>query len=267
MARAQAQAPGFQGSPAGGATGQNSKTLPPILKNVGVDQNLNHQIPLDLVFKDETGKTVHLGDYFTDKPVILSLIYFDCPQLCPMVENGLLASLKELKFDIGKQFEVVTVSFDPRDTPAVAYAKKAVYMNMYNRKGASEGWHFLTGSEASIRALTEAVGFRYNYDAEAQQFAHATAIMVLTPQGKLSRYFFGINYPAGDLRLSLVEASQGDIGSPVDALLLFCCRYDISQGKYSLIISHVLFVGGLVTVIILGALLLVLFRGGSHARA
>ncbi len=261
------KARGFKGPPAGGETAQNSKTLPPLLQNVGIDQELNHQIPMNLVFRDETGKLVHLGDYFGQKPVILSLVYFTCPQLCPMVENGLLASLKDLKFDIGKQFTVLTVSFDPRDTPSVAYAKRAVYLSMYNRPGASNGWHFLTGPEVSIKALTDAVGFHYNFDKATGQFAHATAIMVLTPQGKLSRYFYGIRYPSGSVRLALVEASHDKIGSPVDEVLLFCSRYDPATGKYSLIISRVLFIAALITVVSLGGLLLVMFRGGRHAHA
>ena len=261
------KARGFKGPPAGGRTAQNSKMLPPLLQNVGIDQKLNDQIPLDLVFRDETGKLVHLGDYFGTKPVILSLVYFTCPQLCPMVEDGLLASLKDLKFNIGEQFNVLTVSFDPDDAPSLAYAKRAVYLGMYNRKGASDGWHFLTGPEVSIKALTDAVGFHYNYDQKAGQYAHATAIMVLTPQGKLSKYLYGINYPAGTLRLALVEASHDQIGSPVDAILLFCCRYDPLTGKYSLIVSRALFIGGLITVISLGGLFFVMFRGGRHAHA
>ncbi len=261
------KARGFKGPPGGGETAQNSKTLPPLLHGVGIDQELNHQIPLGLVFRDETGKLVHLSDYFGKKPVVLSLVYFNCPQLCPMVENGLLASLKDLRFNIGQQFNVLTISFDPRDKPPVAYAKRAVYLGMYNRKGASAGWHFLTGPEVSIKALTKAVGFRYNFDNETGQFAHATAIMVLTPQGKLSRYFYGIRYPAGALRLALVQASHDKIGSPVDAILLYCSRYDPATGKYSLIISRVLFIAALITVVSLGGLLLFMFRGGRHAHA
>lgn len=261
------KARGFKGPPGGGEVAQNSKMLPPLLHGVGIDQELNHRIPLDLVFRDETGKLVHLRNYFGTKPVILSLVYFTCPQLCPMVENALLASLKQIRFNIGQQFNVLTVSFDPRDTPSVAYAKKAVFLSMYNRKGASQGWHFLTGPEVSIKALTSAVGWHYNYDKKTGQFAHATAIMVLTPQGRLSRYFYGIRYPAGALRLALVEASHNKIGSPVDEVLLFCSRYDPATGKYSLVISRVLFIAALITVICLGGLLLVMFRGGRHAHA
>lgn len=258
------QSRGFQGPPHGGASAQNSKTVPPQLKDVGIDQRLNNQVPLDLVFHDETGKTVRLGDYFGKKPVIISLIYFNCPQLCPMVENGLIESLREVRFSVGDQFNVLTVSFDPNDTPSQAFAKRAMYLSMYNRKGAAAGWHFLTGDEASIAALTKAVGFRYRYDPKIDQFSHATAIIVLTPQGKVARYFYGIRYPAGPVRLALVEASQGKIGSPVDAVLLFCSHYDPATGKYSLIISRVLFLAALVTVILLAGLLLVMFRSGRQ---
>jgi protein SCO1 len=254
------KARGFQGPPQGGASAQNSKVVPPQLKDVGIDQRLNNQVPLDLVFHDETGKTVRLGDYFGEKPVIVSLIYFNCPQLCPMVENGLLESLKEIRFDIGDQYKVLTVSFDPKDSSNQAFAKRATYLSMYNRKGAAAGWHFLTGDEASIAALTKAVGFRYNYDPQTEQFSHATAIVVLTPQGKVSQYFYGIRYPAGAVRLALVEASQEKIGNPVDTVLLYCSHYDPATGKYSLVISRVLFLAALVTVILLGGLLLVLFK-------
>lgn len=260
------QSRGFQGPPGGGASAQNSKTVPPQLKDVGIDQRLNNQVPLDLVFHDETGKTVRLGDYFGKKPVILSLVYFNCPQLCPMVENGLLESLKQVRFSIGDQFNVLTVSFDPKDSPSQAFAKRATYVNMYNRKSASKGWHFLTGDEASIAALTKAVGFRYKYDPKIDQFSHATAIIVLTPQGRVARYFYGIRYPAGAVRLALVEASQGKIGSPVDAVLLFCSHYNPATGKYSLLISRVLFIAALVTVILLGGFLLILFRSGRRKQ-
>jgi protein SCO1 len=254
------QSRGFQGPPQGGASAQNSKVVPPQLKNVGIDQRLNNQVPLDIVFHDETGNTVRLGDYFGRKPVIVSLIYFNCPQLCPMVENGLLESLKEVKFDIGNQYNVLTVSFDPKDSSNQAFARRATYLSMYNRKGAAAGWHFLTGDEASIAALTKAIGFRYKYDPETEQFSHATAIVVLTPQGKVAQYFYGIRYPAGAIRLALVEASQGKIGNPVDAVLLYCSHYNPVTGKYSLIVSRVLFIAALVTVFLLGVLLLVLFR-------
>jgi len=241
---------------------QSSSVRPPILRNVGIDQKLNQQIPLDLEFHDETGKAVRLGEYFGQKPIILSLVYYDCPMLCTMVLNGLLESLKQLKFNVGDQFNVVTVSFDPTEKPSLAAAKKAVYVGLYGRPGAPENWHFLTGDEKAIRQLTQAVGFRYNYDPPTKQYIHATGIIVLTPQGRLARYFYGIKYPAGNLRLGLVEASQGKIGSPVDEILLYCCQYDPQTGKYSLIISRAIKVAAGVTVLCLGTMILVLFRGG-----
>jgi protein SCO1/2 len=260
------QSRGFQGPPEGGASAQNSKVMPSQLKDVGIDQLLNNQVPLDLVFHDEAGKVVRLGDYFGKKPVIISLIYFNCPMLCPMVENGLLESLKQVRFDIGDQFNVLTVSFDPKDSPADAFSKRAAYLSMYNRKDAASGWHFLTGDEASIAALTKALGFHYKYDPQTQQFSHATAIIVLTPQGKVARYLYGIHYPAGAVRLALVEASQGKIGNPVDSVLLYCSHYDPATGKYSMLISRVLFIGALITVILLGGFLLVLFRSGPKTQ-
>lgn len=249
------------------ADDSSASARPKILRDVGIDQNLNQQIPLGLNFKDETGKTVELRKYFGKKPVVLSLVYFGCPMLCTMAENGLLQSLKEVNFSVGDQFEVLTVSFDPRDSPEIAAAKKALYVGLYGRPGAAEGWHFLTGDEASIRALTKAVGFRYAYDAPSGQFAHATAIMVLTPQGKLARYFYGIQYPPGGLRLSLVEASHEKIGSPVDAILLFCCAYNPATGKYGLLVSRLLMIAGVLTVLTIGALILMLSRTPRHAHA
>jgi protein SCO1 len=242
----------------------SSNVRPTILRDVGIDQKLNQQVPLDIEFHDETGKTARLGDYFGQKPVILSLVYYDCPMLCTMVLNGLLESLKQLKFNVGDQFNVVTVSFDPTEKPSLAAAKKAVYVGLYGRPGAPQNWHFLTGDETAIRQLTLAVGFRYNYDPQTKQYVHATGIMVLTPQGKLARYFYGIKYPAGNLRLGVVEASQGKIGSPVDEILLYCCQYDPQTGKYSLIISRAIKIAAGLTVLCLGTMIFVLFRGGQR---
>ena len=253
-------------SPAGmSMPADNAKTTPPLLQGIGIDQRLNEQIPLDLQFRDETGKSVRLADYFGKKPVILSLVYFGCPMLCTMAENGLLHSLQEVKFNVGREFEVLTVSFDPQDTPEVAAGKKAVYVGLYGRKGAEQGWHFLTGDEASIAQLTRAVGFRYRWDAQSKQFVHATGIMVLTPQGKIARYFYGIFYPSRDVRLGLVEASANKIGSPVDAVLLFCCRYDPATGKYGVIISRIMQIAGLMTLLSLGGLILALSRSRPPA--
>ncbi len=239
---------------------------PTILRNVGIDQKLNQQVPLDIPFRDENGSTVRLGDYFGQRPVILSLVYYECPMLCTTSLNGLDQSLKELKFNLGTDFNVVTVSFDPTEQPSLATAKKAVYVGLYGRPGAAAGWHFLTGDQESIDRLTQAVGFRYNYDPTIKQFIHATGIIVLTPQGKVARYFYGIQYPAGNLRLALVEASQGKIGNPVDEVLLYCCEYDPMTGKYSLIISRVLKIGAAVTILSLGTLMLVMFRSAPNSR-
>jgi len=249
------------------ARGGDSSTLPPLLRGVGIDQRLNEQLPLDLPFLDEDGKSVRLGDYFGKRPVVLSLIYYACPMLCTTAENGLLEALKQVKFDVGNQFDVLTVSFDSKDTSAAASAKKSIYVGLYGRKGAAKGWHFLTGSEASIRRLTQAVGFHYNYDPATKQFAHATGIIVLTPEGRVSRYFYGIQYPAGDLRLALVDSSNNQIGSPVDAVLLFCSHYDPAVGKYGLVISRVLQIAGAFTVLTLGTLMLVMFLREPRIKA
>ena len=202
------------------------------MQKVGFDQRLNEQVPLDLEFTDEAGQPVKLGDYFGDKPVILVLAYYRCPMLCTLVLNGLAQGMMDVPFDVGKEFQVVTVSFDPRETPELAAAKKKTYIERYGRPGAAAGWHFLTGSAASIKKLTRAVGFRYAYDARLDQFAHASGIMVLTPAGKISRYFYDVKYSGRDLRLGLVEASENKIGSPVDQILLYCFHYDPTEGSH-----------------------------------
>jgi protein SCO1 len=248
----------------GAAARDNAGTTPPQLRGVGIDQRLNNQVPLESKFRDETGQIVTLGSYFGKKPVILSLVYCSCPMLCTMAENGLLNALRDVKFNIGEQYQVVTVSIDPTETPEMALGKKAVYVGLYGRPGAKQGWHFLVGDEPSIRALAQAVGFHYNYIPETKQFAHATGIIVLTPQGKVSRYFYGILYPAGDTRLALVEASNEKIGNPVDAVLLYCCEYDPAAGKYSIIISRVLRIAGVITLLCMGTLVIALSRGGRR---
>ena len=238
---------------------------PELLKEVGIDQKLNDTIPLSLTFRDQHGKTVQLAQYFGSKPVILTLVYYNCPMLCTQVLNGLDRSLELLPMTIGKEFDVLTVSIDPTDCPVLAEAKQAVYTGMYNRPGAASGWHFLTGDEPQIKALADSVGFRYAYDADSKQYAHASGIMLLTPEGKLSRYFYGITYPERDMRLGLDDASNGRIGSPVDQILLFCYHYDPHTGKYGLVISRALQLGGLLTVLIGGIFLIVLFRGEHYA--
>ena len=211
---------------------------PPGLKNVGIEQNLNEQIPPGLTFRDETGKTVTLGDFFGKKPMILNLVYYQCPMLCGEVLTGLESALRVLKFDVGKEFDVLTVSFDPKETPEMASAKKAEYLKRYGRSGAADGWHFLTGPASSIDALTKAAGFQYQYDPKSGQFAHATAIMVLTPEGKIAQYYYGVEFAPKDLRLGLIQASENKIGTVVDQVLLYCYHYDPDTGKYGAIISQ-----------------------------
>ena len=239
---------------------------PTLLRDVGIDQRLDAQLPLDLVFQDESGRSVPLGTYFGSKPVILSFAYYECPMLCTLVLNGMGSALKVLSFDVGKQFEVVTVSFNPDDTPARAAAKKETTLKAYGRAGGAAGWHFLTGNAAAIARLTEAVGFHYQYDAEHKQFAHAAGIMIATPQGRLARYFYGVEFAPRDLRLGLVEAAGNRIGSRVDQLLLFCFHYDPATGKYGAIAMNSVRVGGALTVLALAAFLIVMWRRDARQR-
>ena len=225
-----------------------------VLEKVGIDQRLNQQVPLNLVFRDEAGKEIQLRDYFDGRPVVLVLAYYQCPMLCTEVLNGLVKSLQHVGFAIDRQYRVITVSFDPTETPDLAAAKKASYVRDFGQPGAETGWHFLTGEEASVKALTDAVGFRYVYDPVQKQFAHASGIFVLTPDGKLARYFFGIDYPPRDLRLALLEASQGKIGSATDGLLLLCYHYDETTGRYTPSVMNFIRLGGLVTLLAVGTL-------------
>jgi protein SCO1/2 len=233
---------------------------PSMLQNVGFDQRLHEFIPLDLVFSDETGRQVSLQEYFGTRPVILTLAYYNCPNLCTLVLNGLLRTLRALSLAVGEQFNVLTVSIDPQETPQQAAAKKAQYMRAYGRDGAADGWHFLTGQPEAIQRLTQAVGFRYTYDATAEQFAHASGIVVLTPQGQLARYFYGVEFAPRDVRLGIVEAASNRIGSPIDQLLLLCYHYDPQSGKYSLVILRGLRIAGVITVLALGTFLGMMFR-------
>lgn len=231
-----------------------------VLKKVDIEQRLGSQIPLDLKFRDESGREVRLAEYFAKgKPVALTLVYYECPMLCNQVLNGAVGAFQALSFSAGKEFEVVTVSFDPREGPELAAEKKQTYLRRYRREGAEQGWHFLTGDKASIDALAESVGFHYVWDEQSQQFAHASAVMVATPQGKLSHYFYGIDYAPKDLRLALVEASEGKVGSPVDSLLLFCYHYDPISGRFAPVMG-VLRAAGVLTVVGVIALLFYLRR-------
>ena len=235
-------------------------TRPAILRNVAIEQHLDKPLPLDLPFRDEAGRNVRLRDYFGKRPVVLVLAYYNCPMLCTEVLNGLSSAMRVLTFDAGRDFEVVTVSFDPRDQPSDARAKKEPYIARYGRPGGAAGWHFLTGAPASIAELTQAVGFRYTWDEKIGQFAHASAIYVATPDGRLSRYFYGIEYAPRDLRLALVEASQGKIGNPVDQLLLYCYHYDPAAGRYGAVVMNLVRLAGVVVVLLLTTFLIVMLR-------
>ena len=243
-----------------GGPGQAANIQPPALREVGIDQRLGEQLPLDAAFTDDHGKQVTLGDFFGKKPVVLVMTYFECPMLCTLVLNGLGKTLKTMSFEPGKEFDVVAVSFDPRDTPETAAKKKAAYVADYGRTATADGWHFLTGDQASIERVAKAVGFRYRWIPEEKQFAHAAAIMVATPEGKLARYYYGVDYAGRDLRLGLVEAADHKIGSAVDALLLFCYRYDPTTGKYGAIALNMVRAGGVATVLAIGAFMTVMLR-------
>lgn len=247
---------------------ETSTTPPRLPGKVALDQKLDTQLPLDLMFRDESGRVVRLGQYFRrDRPVLLNFVYYNCPMLCPMALEGLTSSLTELKFDIGDQFDVVTVSIDPRDTPAMAAERKERYVKRYGRMSANTGWHFLTANESAIRKLADAVGFRYAYDIQANQFAHATVLIVLTPTGRVSRYLYGFEYKPRDLRLSLVEASANKIGTPTDALLLMCYHYDAATGKYGRSAMNFVRAGGVATVLGLAGFIFVMVRRERQENA
>ncbi|HEX9919247.1 MAG TPA: SCO family protein [Pyrinomonadaceae bacterium] len=244
--------------------GVSSNDVPFALRDIGIEQRLNEQVPLDLNFRDERGQTVRLGDYFGKRPVIVSLVYYNCPKLCNLVLNGLVGGVKTLPYTVGKEFDVVTVSFDPRESAADAVAKKQLVLHDYGRAADAAsfdaGWHFLTGDKASIDALANAVGFKYAFDTASNQYAHASGVMIATPEGKLSHYFYGIEYAPRDLKLGLVEASAGKIGSAVDKLTLYCFHYDPTTGKYGPAIMNIMRVTGVATVAGLVILISVLQR-------
>lgn len=242
----------------------NRAFKPTALRNVGIDQKMGAQIPLDLPFLDESGKTVTMRQYL-GKPVILALVYYSCPSLCNMILDGVVRSLKEIKMNAGDEYNVVAVSFDPRETPEMARNKKAFYTGEYKRSGTDGGFHFLTGEEASSRGLADSVGFHYAYDSVSNQYAHGSAIMILTPQGRVARYFYGINYPVRDLRFGIEDASGGKISSPVDAVLLYCYHYDPSNGKYGFVIMKALRIAGVLTLVCLIGFMFIMLRRDFHA--
>lgn len=256
---AQGVAPGVQPDP-----GMPSGKTPYALSKVSFEQRLNEQLPLDLPFKDESGRDVKLGDYFGHKPVVLTFVYYECPMLCTEVLNGLESSLRVINETIGKEFDVITVSFDPKETPVLAAGKKKAYLERYKRPEAQQGWHFLTGNQASIDALTKAAGFNYFWDEASHQFAHSSGIVVATPNGKLSRYFFGVEYAPRDVKFALIESSHGKIGTLADQLLLYCYHYDPQQGNYGFVAMRAVRVGGAVTILALVGFVFVSLRKDGH---
>lgn len=255
-----------RGPMSGGIMSPPANMRPPGLEFVGIEQQLNAEVPADLEFRDDLGNTVKLGDYFgKGRPVILNLGYYECPMLCGELLQGLSGSLRVLKFDVGKEFDVITVSFDPHETTEMAAEKKRNIMKRYNRPGAEKGWHFLTGSAESINALTKSVGFQYQWDEKTKQYAHATAIVVLTPDRHIAEYFYGVEFSPKDLRLGLVQASQGKIGNVADQVLLYCYHYDPRIGKYGAVISNILRLAALATMLIVGAFVLIMFRADAGA--
>jgi protein SCO1/2 len=245
---------------AGMLHGQGQPTPVDLYHAVGIDQKLDNQIPLDLTFRDEEGKTVRLKDFFGSKPVVLSLVYYNCPMLCTQVLNGMVETFKIINFTVGEEFEVLTVTIDPTESHELASEKKQMYLEEYGKPSAKQGWHFLTGDQASITALAEAVGFRYVYDEKTKQFAHASGIMVVTPEGRVARYLYGIEYVAKDLTFSLMEAARNRIGSPVEKLLLLCYHYDPTTGTYGVLVTTLLRIGGVLCVAVLGVYMAVNFR-------
>ncbi len=252
----------YNGVPANGMMTKGDQPAgvePADLKKVAFDQKLNAQIPLDAPFRDETGQTVTLGDYFNKgRPVVLSLVYYDCPMLCTLVLNGLSGAMKGMSLNPGSDYDVVTVSFNPAETPALAAAKKKTYIQRYGHPEAASAWHFLTGEQASIDRLTQAVGFHYVYDPQTKIYAHATGIMIVTPDGHISKYLYGIDYAPRELRLALVDASSGRIGNAVDQVLLYCYHYDPSTGKYGLVVLNVIRLAGGATLVVLGSFIAVM---------
>jgi protein SCO1/2 len=247
--------------------GDATKSRPGLLNEIRIDQKLNTRVPLDLPFVDEAGQQVRLGDYFGKRPVILALVYYECPMLCTQVLNGLVTALGVMNFEPGKEFDVVAVSFNPREGPGLASQKKAAYMERYARPHTAGGWHFLTGPETSIAKLADAVGFRYAYDDAIKQYAHGAAIEVLTPTGHISKYFYGIEYSARDIRLGLIEASEERIGTAIDDFLLFCYHYDPATGKYGAAVLRMVRLGGIATVVAFLSFLAVSLRRERAARA
>ncbi len=242
--------------------------MPGVLKEVTFRQQLNEQLPLDAAFKDEAGRDVRLGDYFkTGKPVVFAFVYYQCTMLCTQVMNGISSALKVVPFEVGKDFDVVLVSFDPRDTPQAATEKKAAHLHYWSTESAAPAWHFLTGTEPQIHRVTQAAGFSYQWDERNQQFAHVSGVLVVTPDGRLSRYFYGIEYSPKELRLALVESGKGAIGSKIDELLLYCFHYDPESGRYGVVVMNLIRLGGVVTVALVAGFILLMRRRETRTHA
>lgn len=242
------------------APGVPSSTMPKPLMEIGFDQHVDEKLPLDATFRDEEGRTVTLGSFYGARPVVLGFVYYECPMLCTQVLNAITTTVNTLSLNAGTDFDLVLVSFDPRETPAQAAAKKAEYVARYKRPGTENGWHFLTGDEAQIKRVTSAAGYRYAWDEQTQQFAHPTGIIVTTPDGRLARYLFGIEYGPRDLKFALMEASEGRVGSVVDSLLLYCYHYDPMTGRYGIYIMRTLRIAGVATVLLIGMYIVVMVR-------
>lgn len=257
---AQPSAPGLSPTP-----GPPSTDTPAALADVRFEQRLDAQLPLDTPFRDDQGRAVTLGDYFGRKPVVLAFVYYDCPMLCTQILNGITSSLIVLDETVGREFDVVAISFDPRETPVLASGKKKSHLDRYNRPESADGWHFLTGDEAAIRAVTAAAGFHYQWDARTEQFAHPSGIIVVTPEGRLSRYFFGIEYAPRDLKFALIESSAGRIGSAIDQLLLYCYHYDPATGSYGFVAMGAVRAGGALTVLALVGFVIISIRREGRA--
>jgi protein SCO1 len=258
------RSPGYGTAPVSSGAADAASAKPGIISRIGIDQKLNEQVPLDLTFTDDTGRQVRLAEYFGKRPVILALVYFECPMLCTQILTGIVTTLGVMDFTVGKEFDVIAVSINPREGPGLAAQKKQTYVARYGRPGSESGWHFLTGTEENIAALADAVGFRYEYDEETKQFAHGAAFEVLTPKGVISHYFYGIEYSARDLKFGLMEASEERIGSRFDQVLLLCFHYDPATGQYGSVALTAVRIGGVLTI---AAFLTFLFVSLRRERA
>jgi protein SCO1/2 len=248
-----------------GNVGPSAATMPAALQNVGFEPTLNGQMPLDLRFRDESGRDVSLREFFGQKPVVLAFVYYNCPMLCDQVQMGVVGSLRMLSFNPGRDYEVLFVSFDSRDTAESAAEKKKTALSHFRRPETASGWHFLTGSKDSIEAATKAANFRFTFDAKSNLFAHASGVLLLTPDGRISRYFYGVEYPGRDMRLGLVDASAGKIGNPIDHVLLFCYHYDPTTAKYSASILKIIRLGGILTILSIVGGILISRRREAHS--